>query len=188
MTIKEIAELCGVTDQTILNWIHKLESLNQNIWLRISEKLEKGSPERPSDYDLGEITEIISEGGGNKMLAALLVDNAITKNALTVKPYIQNSGPALPEALIKRFERLLQDPKQLACEELARFVENNLVITGRSDRDSVNIDGLYEKYRNDVTHVLTEKEFSHAIVFQYPEIELKKRRFGGDFLGVLKKY
>ena len=85
MTVKEIAGLCGVSDQTVLNWIHRLESLNQNIWLRISEKLEKGSPEHPSNYDLEEAIAIIGEGGENKTLAALLAENAANKAALSVR-------------------------------------------------------------------------------------------------------
>jgi len=84
MTIKEIAELCGVSDQTILNWAHRVKSLNQNIWLRISEKLEQGSQEQPSDYDIEETLAIIGEGGKNKTLAALLAENAANKNAVAL--------------------------------------------------------------------------------------------------------
>jgi predicted transcriptional regulator len=105
MTIKEIAELCGVTEQTVLNWAHKLEVLNQNIWLRISEKLDRGSPEHPSDYDLGETLEIIGEGGKNKALASLLAENAATKNALTV----QNEATA---KLREQLEMLRSLPEQ----------------------------------------------------------------------------
>jgi predicted site-specific integrase-resolvase len=47
MTIKEIAELCGVDQSTVNRWAHDAackmqadDGLNQDIWLRITEKLE----------------------------------------------------------------------------------------------------------------------------------------------------
>jgi hypothetical protein len=52
MTVKEIAELCGVEVHTIRNWINKASFLKVNFTLRnaIKEKLEGGSPERPADF------------------------------------------------------------------------------------------------------------------------------------------
>jgi transcriptional regulator with XRE-family HTH domain len=99
MTIKEIVELCGVKKQTILNWAHKLEVLNQKIWLRISEKLAQGSPENPANFTLEETLAIIGEGGGNKMLAALLAENAANKDVLAkghyhTNHYGEHAGPA----------------------------------------------------------------------------------------------
>jgi len=82
MTVKDIAELCGVSDQTVFNWMAKLESLNQEIWLRIRDKLAASSPEHPSDYNLEETLAIIGDGGGHETLAALLEENAKNKNAL----------------------------------------------------------------------------------------------------------
>jgi hypothetical protein len=104
MTVKEIAELCGVTEQTVLNWTHKFDGsdqkiwsdiLNQKIWLRISEKLRQGSPEHPSDFTLEETLAIIGEGGGNKTLASLLADNAAKTTAVA---------------------RMLQESEQLSAE------------------------------------------------------------------------
>jgi hypothetical protein len=100
MTIKEIAELCGVKKQTVWNWANKLEVLNQKIWLRLSEKLKQGSPESPSDYDLEETLAIIGEGGGNKALASLLADNAAQKAAV----------------------RLLQEPEKAVAEGAGNIV------------------------------------------------------------------
>jgi hypothetical protein len=96
MTIKAIAELCGVKKQTVWNWANKLEVLNQKIWLRLSEKLEQGSPESPSDYDLEETLAIIGEGGGNKALAALLADNAARKYAVE---HLQTPEKAVAEGV-----------------------------------------------------------------------------------------
>jgi uncharacterized protein YjcR len=63
MTIKEIAELCGVKENTVRGWIHDDNFLKSNFDLRnqIKEKLESGSPENPSDYDLEETLAIIGD-------------------------------------------------------------------------------------------------------------------------------
>jgi len=86
MTIKEIAELCGVKENdTIRNWINHEDFLSRNFRLRdiIREKLKGGSPEKPSDYDLEETLAII-RGGGNETLASLLAENAENKNAIAL--------------------------------------------------------------------------------------------------------
>lgn len=81
MTVKEIADLCGVKRRTVELWIGKDDFLSENISLRksIRDKLEQGSPENPSDYTLEETLAIIGDGGGNKTLASLLADNADSK-------------------------------------------------------------------------------------------------------------
>jgi DNA-binding transcriptional MerR regulator len=97
MTIKEIAELCGVEDRTVRYWINNEKFLKVNFSLRnrIKKKLEGGSPEHPSDYDLEETLAIIGEGGGNKALASLLAENAANKNALVIQN-AQRVTPVLP--------------------------------------------------------------------------------------------
>ena len=89
MTIKEIAELCGVDERTIRNWCHGKRFLKENFSLRniIVKKLEKGSPEKPSDFSLEETLAIIGDGGGNKTLAALLEENSRNKNALSIEAH-----------------------------------------------------------------------------------------------------
>ncbi|MDR1176026.1 MAG: hypothetical protein LBK83_11230 [Treponema sp.] len=110
MTIKEIAELCGVEVHTIRNWINKDDFLKENFTLRnhIREKLESGSPEHPSDYELGETLEIIGEGGKNKALASLLAENAVTKNALVVQSEAMAKIAKLAEKLPEMLERIDQ--------------------------------------------------------------------------------
>ena len=74
MTVKEIAELCGVEDRTVRNWCHGGGFLKENFSLRnaIVEKLSNGSPEVPADFSLEETLAIIRDGGKNETLAALL--------------------------------------------------------------------------------------------------------------------
>jgi predicted transcriptional regulator len=123
MTIKEIAELCGVKEQTVLNWAHKLEVLNQNIWLRISEKLKQGPPEVPSDYTLDETLAIIGEGGKNKALASLLAETATFKNALVVQTEAMAKIDKLPKLLeeveknFAEFEKeIMESHKRIAAK------------------------------------------------------------------------
>jgi hypothetical protein len=156
MTIKEIAELCGVEVHTIRNWINKDDFLKENFTLRnhIKEKLESGSPEHPSDYDLGETLEIISEGGKNKTLASLLAENAVNKSALA----FQNASVmTLFTKLNERFERLeaalasgqvkaIEDPQETQYMAIRRFLVENLNITGRR-RDFVDLPDLWRRFR-----------------------------------------
>ena len=74
MTVKEIAELCGVEDRAVRNWCHGERFLKENFSLRnaIVEKLSNGSPEVPADFSLEETLAIIRDGGKNETLAALL--------------------------------------------------------------------------------------------------------------------
>jgi DNA-binding transcriptional MerR regulator len=134
MTIKEIAELCGVEVHTVRNWINKDDFLRENFTLRnnIKKKLEDGSPECPSDYNLGEVLEIISEGGGNRTLAALLAENAVNTNAVkTANPFPMQRTEELIE-LMRQFKKRLEDPKEAAYKELEAFISRNLTPEPRS--------------------------------------------------------
>jgi hypothetical protein len=85
MTIKEIAELCGVSGETVRRWIHSIADPTQNVEGNLlqnaqglAEKLEQAekSGKAPANFTLEETLAIIRDGGGNKTLASLLEDNA----------------------------------------------------------------------------------------------------------------
>jgi transcriptional regulator with XRE-family HTH domain len=84
MTIKEIAELCGVDRRTIERWAHKVSNDPGQNAQGLAEKLEqaKKSGKDPADFTLEETLAVIGEGSGNKTLAVLLAENASNKNAL----------------------------------------------------------------------------------------------------------
>lgn len=84
MTVKEIAELCGVEDRTVRNWCHGERFLKENFSLRnaIVEKLSNGSPEVPADFSPEETLAIIRDGGKNETLAALLEETQNLETAL----------------------------------------------------------------------------------------------------------
>ena len=112
MTVIEIAELCGVRKQTVINWINKtatysdksIDSLSPNFGLR--NKLNNGSPENPSDFTLEETIAIIRDGGKNKTLASLLAENAASKNAISVNTV---KGAGLPANFEERLSSLVGD-------------------------------------------------------------------------------
>jgi hypothetical protein len=81
MTVKEIAELCGVDERTVYRWAEAGDILSPGL----SKKLEKAGHGVSADFTLDETLAIIGEGGGNKTLASLLADNAATKNALAAQ-------------------------------------------------------------------------------------------------------
>jgi hypothetical protein len=83
----------GLPDDPVQNE----QVFGRDFWLGILEKLDQGSPENPSDYDLDETLAIIGEGGGNKALASLLRDNATYKHAIEAsrpKDYGKRIKPA----------------------------------------------------------------------------------------------
>ncbi|WP_253678582.1 BRO family protein [Treponema sp. OMZ 788] len=73
MTIKEIAELCGVDDTTILRWTRNISDCKMQS--DIKSKLKKSGHGIASDFSLEETLAIIGDGGGNKTLAAMLEEN-----------------------------------------------------------------------------------------------------------------
>jgi transcriptional regulator with XRE-family HTH domain len=106
MTVKEIAELCGVDQSTVWRWAQK-DDLLQNA-KGITEKLEEArkSGKDPADFTLDETLTIIGEGGKNKALASLLAENAVTKNALVVQSEVIAKIAKLAEKLPEIFERI----------------------------------------------------------------------------------
>jgi uncharacterized protein YjcR len=187
MTIKEIAGLCGVDTSTIRKWINNEKFLKGNFPLRngIKEKLEQGSPERPSDFTLGETLEIIGVGGGNMTLASLLAENAMNKNALAVQntqgasPFIAGFKEGL-DRLDKRLERLeavlssspkhiaIEDPQEKQYAAIRQFLVKNLNITGRR-RDFVYLPDLWRRFIDVVKDVPLNM---NALLFAVAKINL----------------
>jgi predicted transcriptional regulator len=108
MTIKEIADLCGVTEQTIRNWTHKVADDPAKNLQGLAEKLAEAekSGKDPADFTLEETLTIIGEGGKNKALASLLAENAVTKNALAVQSEAMAKFAKLVEKLPELMDRL----------------------------------------------------------------------------------
>ncbi len=125
MTIKEIAELCGVDKVTVYRWVENQNFLSCKMQLRntILEKIKKGSPERPSDFSLEETLAIIGDGGGNKTLAALLEENSKNKNALS----IAGSGNGAVQILNKFNDRLERMEKAIARIEKGQNTQSGFI-------------------------------------------------------------
>lgn len=73
MTIKEIAETCGVDRSTVKKWV---KNGNGEIFTKIGEKVAKASKtKKPACFSLEEALEIV-RAAGRHTLAALLEENA----------------------------------------------------------------------------------------------------------------
>ena len=191
MTIKEIAELCGVEERTVRNWCHGKRFLRENFSLRnvIVKKLEKGSPEKPSDFALEETLAIIGDGGGNKTLAALLEENSKNKNALS----IASSGSGAVQILNKFNDRLewiekaledikkgqlrisaqpeITDPKTAMLYFGGKFLE----ITGK-DSNYVEVQTLFKIFKGMFKVEIDSHKFMYELPLAFPEIRLDTRR------------
>ena len=109
MTIKEISNLCNVSESTIRNWIDTastsaeiakpsavsagLPAVSAGLSLKIREAQET---KKPADFTLPETLAII-RAGGNKTLAALLEDNARNADKPQDAPPLQTRAALLRE-------------------------------------------------------------------------------------------
>lgn len=191
MTIKEIAELCGVDKVTVYRWVENQNFLSCKMQLRntILEKIKKGSPERPSDFSLEETLAIIGDGGGNKTLAALLEENSKNKNALS----IAGSGGGAVQILnkfndrLERIEKALADIKkgQLQISEQPEITDPKtamlyfggkfLEITGK-DGNYVEVQTLFKIFKGMFKVEIDSHKFMYELPLAFPEIRLDTRR------------
>jgi len=129
MTIKEIARLCGVREQTVRNWTHKAAKDPTKNLQGLINKLEEAekSGTTPADYTLEETLAII-RAGGNETLASLLAENAANKNAVSTQtaPGVNyaNFEARLETIIHKKLKELLPDPKTHARALLPKNMTN----------------------------------------------------------------
>ena len=187
MTIKEIAELCGVDDTTILRWTRNISDCKMQS--DIKSKLKKSGHGIASDFSLEETLAIISDGGGNKTLAALLEENSKNKNALS----IAGSGGGAVQILNKfndRLERIekaiadikkgqlqisaqpeITDPKTAMLYFGGKFLE----ITGK-DSNYVEVQTLFKIFKGMFKVEIDSHKFMYELPLAFPEIRLDTRR------------
>jgi hypothetical protein len=171
MTIKEIAELCGVkSEQTVKNWAHKIGDDPARNWQGIVHKLVEAekSGKEAADFTLEETLAIIGEGGKNKTLAALLAENAANKDKLTV---VDRRYTGLQEDIERIIDNKIQDSMQqigqkldemrklialptpaedTSLQKIIAFVKSHVIFTGNEDHlvKQCNVWALY-KYTTD---------------------------------------
>ena len=178
MTIKEIAELCGVDKSTVHRWLEHERFLSCEMQLRnsIKEKISNGSPENPADLTLEETIAII-RAGGNETLAALLMENAANKDALTA-----SNGP--PSARIDRLaaavfqlvarqsqQEVAKDPREGQFADLEKYVRDTL--EPNRVKYKVFVYNLYRDYIKKVENPLSMHVFMYKIAMEHPEFKLK---------------
>lgn len=187
MTIKEIAELCGVDDTTILRWTRNISDCKMQS--DIKSKLKKSGHGIASDFSLEETLAIIGDGGGNKTLAALLEENSKNKNALS----IAGSGNGAVQILnkfndrLERIEKALEDIKkgQLQISEQPEITDPKtamlyfggkfLEITGK-DGNYVEVQTLFKIFKGMFKVEIDSHKFMYELPLAFPEIRLDTRR------------
>jgi hypothetical protein len=96
MTVKEIAELCGVDETTVQRWVKKISDCKMQS--ELSERLTNAGHGIPADFTLDETLAIV-RAGGNDTLANLLAENAKNRDALAVRA----GNFPIPEAFLMAF-------------------------------------------------------------------------------------
>lgn len=206
MTIKEIAELCGVDKTTVYRWVEKDDFLSCEMQLRksIIKKIKKGSPEKPSDFSLEETLAIIGDGGGNKTLAALLEENSRNKNALSIEArtgIVQtmsafNSRLDRIEKTLARIEKGQNAQSGYAAlplpedthADILRFGGKFLEITGK-DADFIEANVLFKLFfRHAMTVPINSKKFFEELSYIFPQLRLdSSRKYNPVFRGCIIK-
>ena len=124
MKLNMIAHLCKKRPSTIKKWVHKIASDPDQNWPGLVEKPEEAekSGKVPS-FTNEETFATIGSGGNNWLLAVLLKENNLNKDAVTAW---EDAAKALPEqvalasAAVERAERLNKMlTERLALAEVA---------------------------------------------------------------------
>lgn len=123
MTIRQIAELCGVDERTVQRWVSDLGDKMPSV----TDKMSSSSPMYPAKFSLEEVLVII-RSGGRATLADLLSDNAARTAALPVPVNqsaieAQNSAVGIYRELISQQKALIQN-QAIAIDFLTREIQN----------------------------------------------------------------
>jgi hypothetical protein len=181
MTIKEIAELCGVEDQTVRDWSKNVNFPNFLGSLQKLDGIEELRQGKAVDLPL-ETAGAIIRAGGREALAALLEENAANKTALALRqppPAIPSSFMGLP-ALMERLENALEDPQKAAYEELEAFVKRTLTPEEKPVHKTYAF-VLWHAYEKEVENLLNKHVFMYKIAMDHPEFKLKYDKYGWYF-------
>ena len=182
MTIKEIADLCGVDQSTVWRWA---QSPACKMQADVTKKLDEAGHGISAEFSLAETLTIIGEGGGNKTLAALLTENAANKNALAVQ-----NAPGIVELMKNLYvisNRVLEDPKKAVYEELENFVQKNLEVDEKRIY-KVPVWHLYHAYTKAVDNPINQHDFMFKIALDHPEFELRYMRKEWAFVRCCTKF
>jgi hypothetical protein len=184
MTIKEIAELCGVEDHTVRNWSKNVNCGKNFGSLQNLDSIGESGHGKAADLP-PETAAAIVRAGGREVLAALLEENTRNKDALVVR----DAPPAVvgvfanftrhlekAEALIERQSALLDDPRKAAYDELEKFVNENVAVDERGHHNPLPVWHLYHAYEKIAEKPLNEHDFMFKIALDHPEFKLVYKR------------
>ena len=189
MTVKEIAELCGVNQSTVWRWAKDPACKMQ------AEKLGISGHGKSADFTLEETLAVIGEGGKNKALASLLAENAANKNALAIPNDISARLDRIERAICQ-FAQCLQ---QLSSQ--ANNGENNVRLENKQDKEKqfygfvagnihltrhfapIKRVEIWERYTEKVKKAdrMMQKEFFNKLTAVFPQMHIKRTRIDPHF-------
>ena len=154
MTIKEIAELCGVDEDTVSRWSKNVNiPQNAECLQNLDEEIRQG---KAADLSV-ETAAAIIRAGGKEALAFLLEKNAATENALAVQSEamakIAKLAEKLPE-IVEWYEKAKNLPEQYAkfreqTIEAVKGVKAGFKELEASQKElGARVDGAYEEVRD----------------------------------------
>jgi hypothetical protein len=204
MTVKEIAELCGVDERTVLRWAHKaaekaspaadilsaetISPEERRIAQSIKEKLESSGHGFSADYDLRETLSTIGDGGKNKTLSALLEENAANKERLATESNYEGLlkdierlidgkiQAALAPVIVQNEQKRLPSPPELPDgDKIRAFVGKYLEITGRGAH-FITLDDAFTLYQRETGDGIPRNILSYQMLRAYPVLAEKMRK------------
>ena len=128
MTIKELAEFTGKNKSTISRWCAKCTSP------RISDQLQNATGDKPADFSIDEVEEILIAGSLSKDAVAILMLNARHSN----KSLITEDTLSSAMALMAKSISILADKVSAMSGHTPQEPKQLQLIPPKSDRAKLN--------------------------------------------------
>jgi prophage antirepressor-like protein len=104
-----------------------------------------------------------------------------------VLPTIRKKGLYGLPSLMERVEKLLDDPKKTAYEELGNFVQRNMIYDEKSIHIA-SVDNLYHEYEKQAEKTLVKRVFMFKIALDHPEFRLYCKKKEWFFANCQQEY
>jgi transcriptional regulator with XRE-family HTH domain len=194
MTIKEIAELCGVDEDTVSRWSKNVKFPQNAETLQKLDGIEKLKQGKATDLPLETAVAII-RAGGRETLAALLAENAANKNALVVSsPSSKPNIDLFPELPASKLREL-----RMRIRELHTFLEEGRISVREFRRLALGLDTpdvpdnpikgalVFKTYDNFMEYAETHKK-ANPTIYSFAKTALNITEKPGDYVIIRDLY
>ncbi|GHV79175.1 hypothetical protein AGMMS49944_09660 [Spirochaetia bacterium] len=207
MTVREIAEAVGKTNQSVLNWIGKIVEPNflvlhqknldvetqnaddTNRILRlvnlIREKAGSKDPHHPADYTFEEVLLIIEAGLGKNAAgvyraSASGAENGVNRDYAGLLEAVERLiDSKLAVFTAQNEQKQLPPPPELPDgDKIRAFVKKYLEITGR-DANFITLDDAFMLYQRETGDGIPRNILAYQLLRAYPVLSEKMRKAEG---------